>query len=94
MNVNDLTYALIICLFGMGVVFCILIGLSLITKGVKLFSKADIKEDKSGIIEVDEESHPVEDRAFESVNQPGEEELAAVIAAAVQSILEEKTIWL
>jgi sodium pump decarboxylase gamma subunit len=83
MNVNDLVYGLIICMFGMGVVFAVLIGLSFITRSLKFFSNTSRKENNSGITQVDEELKPAEVGASEIEGEPKAEELAAVITAAV-----------
>lgn len=87
MNVNDLTYALIICLFGMGIVFLVLIGLSFITGGIKFFSNKGSKEDVSGTVQAVEGVQPLESRSSGLENETGEDELVAVIAAAVAAYM-------
>lgn len=83
MNINDLVYALIICLFGMTVVFVILVGLSFMTSALSILSNKDSKKDKGRSMQANEELQPDEYVLPETEAKSDDEELIAVISAAV-----------
>lgn len=91
MNMGDLGYALIICLFGMAVVFVILVGLSFMTSALRLISGQGGKEDK-GNVQGKAKPKPQADESIssEAGAEPEDDEVAATIAAVAVICMERE----
>lgn len=91
MNMGDLGYALIICLFGMAVVFVILVGLSFMTSALRLISGQGGKEDK-GSVQGKAKPKPQADESIssEAGAEPEDDEVAAAIAAVAVICMERE----
>lgn len=85
MSSGDFSRAMIIVLFGMGIVFAVLIGLAFMTSALKFLS---VKEKKSQIIE-EKKMDIMEENRSEIINQETmtNDELIAVISAAIAACM-------
>jgi len=84
-EIQQLTYGLIVTLVGMGIVFLVLIGLSYMLDALKILSNrgnAEKKVEPAKIVEKVEEPAEVI-----SAPEEDEEELVAVISAALASFM-------
>lgn len=82
---GDLIYSLIITLFGMGVVFIVLVFLQYILKGMKLVFRGNAKKEKNSKPAVNEQASNI---ALEESNTKADDlELIAVISAAIAASL-------
>lgn len=80
-------YGLIVTLVGLGMCFIILIGLAYMLNALKLISNRGAAEKKTEVVELEKVESPVEVANESREAAVGEEELVAVISAALAAFM-------